>query len=368
MNKEHLRQVIERYTENFDHINDKDHDEIFKWKAIQKFREVWFSDDYDSSFAELFKAAKSECSVLIDNSHVSPTNGIIKLAEERPEEVEYLFREVLLHDDGGNINVRQDNMEAFLHEIEKLRQEVFPENWKYKQERHAVSCYLFFVNPEENYIYRYSDAEEFAKHMEFGMDIGSGDSFKLETYYKMCDEIVAELKEHEDLLQKHFALIDSDKSYYRDESLHLLAFDLMYCARSYNFYDGITYRPKKVVVQNSKLEQIREQENQAKREQIESINRQIRDLELSLEKVAVISLLGVKVTQNKYGSGTIIMQDKNKIKVQFESCEKAFILSKKYPVRPSFADDQEIIEAFTLYGDLVEQIEKLEKELKRISV
>ena len=34
---------------------------------------------------------KKECSILIDNRQVSPTNGIVKMAEAAPNEVESLF-------------------------------------------------------------------------------------------------------------------------------------------------------------------------------------------------------------------------------------------------------------------------------------
>jgi len=365
MNKKNLEKIIQRYTDNFDVVNNEEHDEIFKWKSLKKFRDVWFSEDAKNmSFSELFKKAASECSVLIDNSHVSPTNGIVKLAEKRPEEVEYLFRNVLLSEDGGNLKKRQNNMEKFLDEIEKLRQEIFPENWKYKQERHAVSCYMFFVNPEKNYIYRYSDVEEFAKYMEFGMDIGSGSFFNLENYYKMCDEIVEVLREHSELLGKHFRYIDSDKDCYRDDSLHLLVFDLMYCARCYNLYNGIEHKTKKESIQNYTLQKLREQERHEKEEKINSITEQIRVLKLQLEDVAVISLLGVKVQQKQYGDGIVVMQDRNRVTVQFSDYEKTFVLSKNFLARPTFADDDEIIEAFTQYGDITEKIDKLEKQLK----
>lgn len=84
-------------------------------------------------------------------------------------------------------------------------------------------------------IYRYREAEEFAKYTEFGFDLGSGESFSLPNYYKLCDIIVDALKEHEDLISKYKKLIKDNDKYYYDKSLHLLAFDLMYCCRTYNF-------------------------------------------------------------------------------------------------------------------------------------
>ena len=54
----------------------------------------------------------------------------------------------------------------------------------------------------------------------------------------MADLVVEALKEHNSLLQKYEALLKGDPDYYYDPSLHLMAYDLMYCCRCYNFYYG----------------------------------------------------------------------------------------------------------------------------------
>ena len=100
MNTDNLNTLIQRYEENFEYINNKENEEIFKWRAVRCFQDVWFSADAEvMSFSERFKAATKECSVLLDNGQVSPTNGIVKMAEQEPEEVERLFVEVLFADD-----------------------------------------------------------------------------------------------------------------------------------------------------------------------------------------------------------------------------------------------------------------------------
>lgn len=183
MNLNNLHELINRYEENFNMVNGKDHDEIFKWRAIKRFQDVWFSEDVKNmSFAEMFNKAKSECSVLIDNSTVSPANGVVKIAEKKQEEVKHLFKEVLFADDGGDIKARQNHIDAFLEGMEKLRTETFPNSWKYKQDRHAASCYLALYKPEENFIYKYKPVETFAEYVEYGKNIGSGGSFRLDYY------------------------------------------------------------------------------------------------------------------------------------------------------------------------------------------
>ncbi len=366
MNNENLHELINRYEQNYYLVNNSEHDEIFKWRAVKQFHDVWHSEKLNTlPFSKLFNEAKSECSILIDNSQVAPTNGIVKLAECCSDEVKVLFTNILFAET-NDVDEIQNNMENFLEQIELIRQREMPQNWKYKQDRHAVSCYLSFVNPEKHYIYRYSEAEEFAKYIEFGIDIGSGENFKLSAYYKMADLVVEALKEHPSLLDKYFTLISDESKYYQDKSLHLLAFDLMYCCRAYNFYNGLTHALKKDSVKAYKLEQLREAERKQKEEQIASLQSEIHSLEIELEQYSNISLIGVEVTQNKYGKGIVVAQNGNMVTIKFGDQEVKFVLGNMYLGRPRFENDGDIVEAFTKYAQIVDELKRKNKELERV--
>ena len=111
-----------------------------------------------------------------------------------------------------------------------------------------------------------------AKYIDFGFDIGSGASFRLEQYYRMCDEITGALREHESLLEKHFNML-TDKCYV-DDSLHLMTFDLIYCCKTYDFYQGLvapstgkTVRKRKTASSTSLTpEEIQEKERKRQEE------------------------------------------------------------------------------------------------------
>ena len=364
MNTENLDKLIKHYEDSYDFINGE-HNEIFKWKAVNHFRSVWYSDKKPEDFAKLFKEAKKECSVMIDNAQVSPTNGIVKLAEEYPDRVEKLFREVLFAPDNGDIDLKQFHMDTFLEEIEKLRIQKYPRHYKYKQDRHAASCYMVFADPEHNYIYRYSEAEEFAKNVEFGIDIGSGENFSLKNYYLMCDQVVEILKKRGSLIDKYHKLLYSGP-YYPDESLHLLAFDLMYCCRCYGFYDGISHKSKKESIKSYKLEQLRAEEEAERQKRIETLDREIRTLELSIEPYRDISLIDVEVSHAKYGAGVIIRQNVNQVTIAFGDLEKVFVIHKKFMMRPVFENDSEVVEAFTAYSDTLDRIDRLRTERDKL--
>ena len=42
MNTANLNTLIQRYEDNFEWINNAEHDEIFKWRAVRCFQDVWF--------------------------------------------------------------------------------------------------------------------------------------------------------------------------------------------------------------------------------------------------------------------------------------------------------------------------------------
>lgn len=366
MNTTVLHQLIDRYEESIDTIYNDDHDELFKWKAMKTWREEWFKPDSAfTSFSERFTAAKRDFSLFIDNARMHPSAGVIKLWEKEPEEVERLFNKVLFADPHGDATTVQDNMDEFLDGYEALRQKHFPRNWSYKQDRHSASVYLAMNDPEFNFVYKSNEALEMAKYIEFGFSIGSGMSFKLPNYYQMCEEIVAALKEHESLLKRHFARLTPE--YYNDQSLHLLAFDLMYCCRTYNFYRGLAL-PSSDTKKQKNNPSMPTQEEVAQREaerlaKIDLLEQQISEQERICDDFEDISLIGVQVATNLHGVGTVIAQEKNIIIVRFQDTEKKYVLDSRYPARPRFEDDEEIVSAFTEYGRAQNELKRLQREL-----
>ena len=367
MNTHNLHEFINRYEENINLIYGDVHDELFKWQAMKVWRDEWFKpDEAFASFADRFNAARKEFSLFIDNSRMHPSAGVIKLWEKEPETVERLFYDVLFSDACYDVSTVQNNMDRFLEEYENLRCKYFPSNWSYKQDRHSASVFLAMNNPDFNFVYKSSEALTMAKYIEFGFSIGSGISFSLPNYYRLCEDIVSALKEHDSLLEKHFSRLTPE--HYNDQSLHLLAFDLMYCCRTYNFYRVVTLpeslkaKRKKDTANKISPEEAKQQEEE-RNKKIAELEQKINELECSCDSCAEISLIGVQVTAKPYGIGTVIEQEYNNIKVSFEETEKSYILDKKFVARPRFENDDEIISIFTEYGQNKEQIKRLQREL-----
>jgi hypothetical protein len=97
------------------------------------------------------------------------------------------------------------------------------------------------------------------------------------------------------------------------------------------------------------------------------LEREIVDLENRCEGTEDISLIGVTVSSEQYGEGVVVMQDFNRITVRFAEVSKAFVLDKKYKSRPRFENDEDIVEAFTNYARMQQEIQNRIKEIERIN-
>ena len=154
------------------------------------------------------------------------------------------------------------------------------------------------------------------------------------------------------------------------KTFHLLAFDLMYCCRTYGYYKGLiapstgkVKKKKVVVIPTVAAEELARKEAE-RLARIEAIEQESDALERRIDEFEDISLIGVRVTSAQYGAGTVIGQEVNKITVQFETVEKSFVLDAKYTARPRFEDDESIVGAFTAYGHSNDEIKRLRKELE----
>ena len=111
MNYDNLHELINRYESNINRIYNAEHDELFKWRAMYVWRQEWFKPaDAFTSFADRFYSARKEFYMLIDNTRMHPSSGVIKLFEKEPASVESLFQDVLFADAGGSVSAVQDGL------------------------------------------------------------------------------------------------------------------------------------------------------------------------------------------------------------------------------------------------------------------
>ena len=97
-------------------------------------------------------------------------------------------------------------------------------------------------------------------------------NFKIDIFHRFCDELIEEIKATPALIATHQSRFAAAKRpMFEDEMLHVLVFDLIYCAHTYNLYTGLSF--DKVTSADRKLYQ----ERKAKAEELATALRKVED-------------------------------------------------------------------------------------------
>jgi hypothetical protein len=322
MNKQRLSLLLNNYIKNFSLI-EKEHRETYKWVAIQHFQDNF---DVDAeNFAEMLRVSTAKSENLIDAT-TQPLYGMIFYAEQEPETVRNMFKALYAEDDGDLI-VRQKKIDKFIQDSEILRNKYAKDSWRYQQNQRSVMSYLVFMFPEVNYMYKYSQAMEFADCVDFFGDWGNGSNFKLNVYYKMCDELVNVIKENKELMEKNKERYkNASLPLYKDESLHILAFDIIYCSQRYGLYNGIEYQHTSSAEKKEKIKEIEKalivQEEFEKAE--ENYKQLLKIKDFILPQFKKLS----SVEHKTFGKGLILSVGENGVaSISFGETTKSFSLS-----------------------------------------
>ena len=324
MNNHNLEQIFKNYIDNFEFINSHvpKNEEYYKWQIAK-----WFRSEMDSALAssndELplkLKWIRDKTENLID-SRTQPFEGLCKFSEIEPDTVRSMFRTLFL-DDGGDVSVKQEKILEFLSRSHALRDRYYPNSFRYNDDFHSVTGYMFLYDPDHNYLFKATNAREFADCISFYDDWGSGDSVKLDVYYRMCDQLVKAIKSNKALLatdKSRFSNgwgIDPD-SLHPDPEKHILAFDLIFCASSntYGLFKGATYKTP-----TSKERQIFEMKKEKAKEyfsKYEYALKRLQILEAAKNYVNEVYKPGTALHHTSYGEGIVLDNDGKHLKVEY---------------------------------------------------
>lgn len=323
MNRTRLRQLFANYIDKFEYINSPDLNETYKWIIVQQYQESFNleASDLAAMLAEVCRISSN----LVDST-TQPFYALTIYAREEPETVRSMFRD-LFAEDGGDLSARQQRILAFIAKSEELKAKYAPGSWRYTNDQKSVMAYLFFHDPDSNYLYKSTQAHEFADCAEFLDDWGSGAGFKLDVYYRMCDELVAAMREDSSLMAVNASRYEeSEEDLYDDPNLHLLAFDMIYSSQVYHLYDGISYSHPNSAEKRLSRERIEKatalkasyDQARSDYEKVEEIRRTL------LEHLHA----GDKITHKTFGRGTVVSIDGQNIAIQFsnQSAPKKFLL------------------------------------------
>ncbi len=358
MDKRNLAIVFDQYVARFDELNAiEGNDEGYKWRAESCFVASWDIDAED--FPAMFKASMREMSNLIDNKTVQPIGGILLLLKQ-PNEIEFVrqcFKELFSEDD-GDIDARQDRIYAFMEKINERIDQYARGSWKYPQKMNDVIYYLNLWRPHENYIFKSTEATDWANCIEYGDDFGSGETFSLKKYYRMCDELLEEVRTNDAILELHEPRFAREARDFDDE-LHILVYDIIYCAHAYNFYAHA------VSTTTSSKERIRRAELRSQYE--EALSRYNAALEardaIAAHTDLTIDLTGKELKHKVFGMGTVRSHANGMLEIEFSVGVKKF----QYPnaISGGFlaAQNESIANSIQQEIDAKAQLDIAEKEL-----
>lgn len=327
VNKNQMHQIFAHYIENFEKLNDSEHAEYYKWQICYDFHRLMdeaLAADVDD-FADALYQVK-DCSRNIIDSYTQPFYGLVEFARREPETVQQMFMD-LYSDDGGDVKVQMELIRKFFDQSNELLEKYFPDSYLYKQNSHSVSSYLFLYDPDHHYMYKATQSQVMADCIEFYDDWGTGDNIRLDVYYRMCDEILAEIRNCQELIATNQSRYDGSLhlepgKLHADPELHILLFDIIYCSHVYNLFDGIAFsRPKSkekqlIIEQKNKAKELQEAYEKC-RENAEHMNDALRYFSSVIRETGIVE-------HRTYGTCDVISVDERymRIKVRKSGEEK----------------------------------------------
>lgn len=239
MNTKNLHKVFEHYIEKFERLNQKpEPNESYKWIAVREFQRVLDLDAPEEEFAAMLYDAWKASANLIDSNQQQPFYALVEYARREPERVRAMF-ESLYADDGGDLSIRQEKIKDFLDESDELLEKYFPSSHLYINTQRSAMALLWLYDPDTHYYYKATEAKYLADCVEFYDDWGTYDDFKLDVFHRFCDEVVEQMKKHSALIETHKSRFENNEPMHKDEKLHILIMDIIFCAKHYGLYDGV---------------------------------------------------------------------------------------------------------------------------------
>ena len=355
MNYQHLQEIIEHYIDLFPETNGPVHMEYYKWQIIYRFRpmmdEALAASDAD--FPGKLYAVKKLTANVID-SYTQPLNGLVEFSKKEPTTVRMMFS-TLFQATKTDVEHKRAAIQNFLDQSHKLREKYFPDSYLYNDDLHSVTGYLFLYDPDHNYLYKATHCRSFADCIEFYDDWGSGETTKLDIFFRMCDEALAAIKENEALMATAASRYDIDPDHmHPDTEKHILLFDIIYCCSTYNLFKGIHY----VVPKNAERQLIQARKDKALelKQALNEAQEKVSQLNAVQGALSEKVIVGKIVKHKSFGAGTITSIEDGRFTVSFESAG-----TKELGINLSIANGLITIEGLELSK---EQIDLLRDESK----
>ena len=231
MNANTLAGILDQYYEQLPQLRSEAKDgvgELYKWQAARCFQEHWDIDAPD--FASMLKASLAKTGNLLRDGWTYARDMIQTFAENDPEGVRADFKGLL--DESVDLTSRikgfVDASKEHLARENELRADrgARPANQS-SQDAHAVSVYLYLMQPGRHYIYKSEAYTSFAARV--GAVASRGVVARVADYEQMCGRLLAYVEAcRHDVVERSDELLGDLVSV--DPAHHLLVQDIVYFA------------------------------------------------------------------------------------------------------------------------------------------
>lgn len=357
MNRQNIDILFRNYISHFDELNNPEHDEKYKWNAIGHALKHWNLDDSDIS--GMIRMAFSQSDNLINNRIVQPISGMAALAQAEPTFVRDAFGH-LLSEDGGDIDARQNRILSFVDNCNAQLEKHFPGKWKYAQDVRSAIAYLAMLRPAENYLFKSTPAHRFARYMEYGDDIGAGATFRLRSYYHMCDQLVEYAKNCPELLEADA----QRKTWWKDPSLHVLAYDLIFCFDVYKLNEGMKEPPVKSKSSGTQQRAYRLEQAARIQAELDGLQDEIDELTANIAALPVYDFTGETMKTRAFGTVEILRHEGKRLHFHARGEEKTFSLPDCIARGFLMHDNAELVQQYKDEFAAQERIKGLENQQK----
>ena len=302
-----IERAIQAYIVDFDRNNHRDgtslRNETRKWTAAANFARNW--DINAEDMLSMWKRCSKNA--FIDTRRNHPTEGIRRLLKH-PSEVDGVRNafSALFDIDVVDVEEKWNRIQEFIEYVNGRLTELYPNSSSNLQTKEDVITYLNLWDPDHNYRYKPSPANNWASYIGYA-DWETGQRFSLRKYYKMCEEIREVVKNHQDLLRIHRQRFENGEPDY-DKELHILTFDVLYCFWGY---------------EDARREALEEYQEAMRQQRIdnleEKLNKMREEIQIKTDAVAYPDCEGVIVHHKKFGTGTVDKLEDKRMTVEFET-------------------------------------------------
>ena len=369
-----LDKIFDQYVQRFYELNNLEHREFMKWEAAYEFSNFDFDDPTD--FVKRLKHLNKICSVIIDKKSIHPFAALCTCAsvsEENAEKVRKMFVD-LFADDGNDLTVRQKKIDTFIKESDILRAACGKNGYTYENSQTSVMAYLALRDPENNYLLSTNKARELGARAGFGDDWGTLKNFKMDVYYRFCDELVAAINANDAICAQSARRFDLDfvdgkhGPLHTDPNKHLLAFDIIYCASSETYALGNIVPVDPQVVKKYETAKEKQKIYLQAAEKKESLDE-------ALSYLQGLAKVGQRIHHKKNGAGSIAevsVNDKGDIHIKLDF-DKTGLSPSKFSFETLYLnniisiDEEDFEEKKLVYQDMLKKKKLIQSEFDAIS-